>query len=133
MQNIKDTEREHHEFVHGLGSSPPASNDASDRKTPDAEKVVQLEVDHSDPHLHDDDKVTLKTWAVVVVKSCSQEALKPIADHLCRCSQRPLASRSGLSHFLPLFSLNWQSNWALGRLRGPGSHRSTPWAAQLRS
>lgn len=69
MQEIKETIGDHREFVHGPESSPSTSGNTSDGRTPDPEKTAQVGVDSGHPRLHDDDTVTVKTWAIVVVGS----------------------------------------------------------------
>ncbi|KAK4936557.1 hypothetical protein LTR10_022606 [Elasticomyces elasticus] len=69
MQKLEGKEQTHREFVDSVQST---GSDMSNRPTHDPEKTAEKEaVDHADPHVHDDDNVTLKTWAIVVVLAAS--------------------------------------------------------------
>lgn len=60
MQDIKDSNGFHRENVNETASSGSEYRDV--------EKRTHGHVDVHDPHLRDDDAVTFKTWAVVVVR-----------------------------------------------------------------
>ena len=64
MEDSKMIEQHHRELAE---SSPSAGSDASHHPTSDPEKTAAKGIERTTSHIHDDDNVTLKTWAIVVV------------------------------------------------------------------
>ena len=90
--------QEESKFPSGPAPSPLICSNNSDPAI-ESLKVdpVHVERFESDPALHDDDRVTLKTWLIVVVKlpllSGRQTLLTPNCNR--RCFRCPTASHSG--------------------------------------
>lgn len=62
-------EYNHQETIPGGESPPlPPTTDTSVVNTSDTEKAAPINIAHVDSHIHDNDRVTLKTWIIVVVE-----------------------------------------------------------------
>jgi hypothetical protein len=120
------TEHVTHAIQH---TSSYTSSQNSPTNSNDIEKRARSNEDDSSTLAREDDAVTAKTWAVVVVGQFCCFAVKD-AELLSRFSLHHTESPSGRFHFSAQSNLRWPPNSAPALPKEPGLLPFTAWAAR---